>query len=322
VLPPYAKPHLPIADQIALLEARGLGITDRGKAAGYLARIGYYRLSAYWHPLRDSTRVIGADGRSETRVLDQFRPGTTFKQAVELYVFDKRLRLLFLDAIERIEVALRVDAAHLLGARDPWAHRDKAQLNPKVATAVRRNVVVHDRWLSKLDEMARLSRDDFVIHFKSKYSSPLPLWIAVELWDYGMLTTFLEMMRVTDTAAIAKRHGIPNPALLVSWARTLNHVRNICAHHGRLWNRPLTDQPQIPRPGSVPLLDHLHGHRDRQTRVYAAAAAAQYLLRTINPTTTWKDRLGHVLATFPRVPGLTLSRTGFPADWGLLPLWR
>ena len=117
MLPPYNKPHLSFANQFALLVQRGLVVTDQAKAILHLQRIGYGRLTPYWQPFQqlildpnDATRSI----RSE-----QFRSGAEFRHAVDLYLFDKQLRLLILDALERIEVALRVDLAHALGKRDP-----------------------------------------------------------------------------------------------------------------------------------------------------------------------------------------------------------
>src|SRR5690606_21989022 len=132
---PYTKPHLSITDQLALLTHRGMAVSDVTLAAECLERFGYYRLSGYWYPMRDSVTRASPDG-VEVEVIDRFREGVEFKPAVDLCVFDKRLRMLMTDAIERIEVALRVDVAHLLGARDPWAHLGKAELDGKFTSRV------------------------------------------------------------------------------------------------------------------------------------------------------------------------------------------
>jgi len=123
---PFSKPYLTVPAQIALLKARGLTITDDCRATAALERIGYYRLSGYWYPLRTSTITNPSGARI---VQDDFRPGTEFGQIVDLYVFDKKLRLLTLDAIERVEVVLRTDIALLLGQYSPVAHRDPAYLH-------------------------------------------------------------------------------------------------------------------------------------------------------------------------------------------------
>ena len=124
MLPPYAKPYLSFADQVQLLQQRGMGITNAWQAERHLARIGYYRLKDYWYPLRQSRQAVRADGSRYTEILEDFRHGSLFEHAVDLYIFDKKLRMLMADAIERIEVALRVEVAHHLGKRDPFAHRD------------------------------------------------------------------------------------------------------------------------------------------------------------------------------------------------------
>ncbi len=85
----YAKPPLTISDQIKLLEGRGLIISDKIKAEKYLANISYYRLSAYLYPFKNLAN-------------DEYAKGTTFENVLDSYLFDRELRLLIFDAIERI----------------------------------------------------------------------------------------------------------------------------------------------------------------------------------------------------------------------------
>lgn len=126
----YNKPWLSHHEQLDLLKSRGLAVTDDARALDYLRRIGYYRLSGYWFAFRQRSepccawprRRTGKKGKSvrvEHIALDEFKPGASFQDAVALYVFDKRLRLLVLDALERIEVAFRVDISHTLGELRP-----------------------------------------------------------------------------------------------------------------------------------------------------------------------------------------------------------
>jgi abortive infection bacteriophage resistance protein len=331
----YVKPYLAVADQIVLLQGRGMEIADPAAAAVCLGRIGYYRLSGYWYPSRKShllrNPLNGAivphpiTGKPRVIVEDDFRPGTTFQQVMNLYVFDKRLRLLFLDAIERVEVALRVDIALLIGARDPWAHRNPNQLHGNFTKKIN---PLHDqteyaKWLERLDQLFVRSKDEFAKHFKHKYAGEHPpIWIAVELWDFGMLSMFLSGMKVADQEELAAKYSLPRPALLTSWARNINNVRNMCAHHSRLWNRSPADQASRPKPRETPMLDHLAGDLLAQFRIYATAAALQFLLRTINPTTSWGHRLEQHFATFPTSDVSTISQAGFPAGWEQLPLWN
>lgn len=152
MLPPYSRPFLSFADQVQLLKSRGLSVTDDGRAERHLQRIGYYRLKDYWYPFRETMSASGGAGQPIIRTLETFRPGTRFEDAVALYVFDKRLRMLMMDVIERIEVALRVDIAHTLGRRNLWAHRDPSFLDPKRSIAARPGGTRHSEWLVRAGE--------------------------------------------------------------------------------------------------------------------------------------------------------------------------
>lgn len=341
-------------------------ITDKARAKACLARIGYYRLSAYWYPNRKSETYTDSNGDQRTRVLDDFRDGTHFSDALDFYVFDKKLRLLVLDALERVEIGIRTDIAVLLGVHDPWVHRDAARLHgnftrpnvpqarltqiqtlsrqrPRpspqtIAQAVGVNVKTVnfvlsnprkasqsklDEWLSRLDDKFKKSKEDFAKHFKQKYPNDFPpIWVAVELWDFGTLSHFFSGMKVADQDAIAAQYGIPSGSILEGWLRNLNDARNLCAHHSRLWNRNMPFIPSWPTQGQVPVLDHLVGQQQRLSRFYASASILRYLLMTINPTTSWAERLVAHVATLPTNPYVTLASAGFPEDWNAQDLWK
>lgn len=306
-------------------------VRDPVMAARLLERLGYYRLSGYWYPFRESEASPNNEGRPVTTVLDRFRPGTDFEHVHDLYVFDKRLRLLMLDAVERIEVGLRVSVAHILGPRDPWAHRNPVQLSADFASRTDREtrLVKHVSWLSRHDALTARSKDEFVRHFRGRYDSPLPIWMAIELWDFGVLSTFIEGLKTADQDALAARFSIPRRELLTSWTHAINYVRNVCAHHGRLWNRAMVIMPKQPRRDEIALLDHIAPDAPSllpgihpAMRLYGAAAVMQFLLRTINPTTSWPTRLRDHLAAFRFPPGLGEAQMGFPRGWAELPLWQ
>lgn len=316
---PYTKRYLPIPEQIELLRGRGMSITDLERAQRCLHRIGYYRLSGYWFPFRHQEIVADRDGYEQRRVSDLFRPGTSFQDAMDLYVFDKKLRLLFIDAIERIEVALRVDVALILGKNAALAHRDPGSFNAYFSKPnPDSGTTPHRRFLAKLDDAVLHSREDFVISFTQKYNTHMPIWMCIELWDFGTLSTVLSGMKTIHLEMLA---GLPRYKLIVSWTQSINFVRNICAHHGRLWNRPPVQQPGPTRLGEIPMLDHLAKDEYAQRRLYSVAAALQYLMRTINPDSSWGGRLAEHIATLPTISGLSARHMGFQDDWRGLELW-
>ena len=303
----YQKPYLNVDGQIELLKKRGMEISDKTLARKHLERIGYYRLSGYWYCF------LSPSSEEET-----FKPETSFKSISDLYVFDKRLRLLCLDAIERIEIAVRVQIALILGKRDPYSYLNPDQLDRKWT-----NSKDYQEWMRRFEEQLSRSKENFVKRFQEKYDPPVPIWMAIELWDFGMMSIFLSGLKAKDKNKIAEKYHIPKRELIVSWMRSINHLRNICAHHSRLWNTLLVDKPKVVKRGEIPYLDHLANDLSANGKVYTMLAIIQFLLRQINPETSWAERLKDHVRTFPEVAGvISIRQAGFPDGWQDLPLWQ
>jgi len=293
----YSKPPLTFEQQAALLISRGL-IANRAALVRSLQAVGYYRLCAYWHPFKNSD--------------DTFKPGTTLEIVWDRYVLDRKLRLLVMDAIERVEIAVRAQlVSRLTLAHGPFAH-----LNPRA---------LPDRYPGQLEEFIQRVRDDagksrevFVAHFKRKYDEfpDLPLWAASEIMTLGGLLTLFRMAGPKTHKELAKPLGLGGP-VLDSWIFTLNYVRNMCAHHSRLLNRTLAIKPLIPYPKHDPSW-HVGGTIDN-SRVFAVLTLLAYLLDRVAPGSGWK---GRVKQLFDEHPGVPDSIVGCPAGWRDHPLWR
>ncbi|WP_413866652.1 Abi family protein [Tateyamaria sp.] len=181
----------------------------------------------------------------------------------------------------------------------------------------------HREWLQRLDKRANESKDQFAQHFRTKYpSEDMPVWIAVELLDFGPLSHLISGMKNNDLYKIGKSFGGLRPDTLKSWARSLAFARNICAHHSRLWNKPLVNQPSINGAGLPADLHHLKNVPNAGKRLYSIASVSRVMLQSANPRTAWKDRFVAHIATFPNSPRLTLRSAGFPDDWLLQGLWK
>ena len=150
----------------------------------------------------------------------------------------------------------------------------------------------------------------------------LPIWIASELWDFGSLSMLFGGLKKADQTTIGLKYGIASHSVIESWIRSINFIRNVCAHHFRLWNKPSVLQPRWPAVGVAPELDHLQGNVHALTRLYGTAALVRFMLRAINPTTTWPSRLATLTKDFPASPVISLSGDGFPSGWEAQPLWR
>lgn len=325
----YDKPWKSYADQLDQLVERGLLVTDKAKALHYLERIGYYRLSGYWFPFRERSDIccplLATDGKKFKRgntnrlVLDDFKTGASFQNAVDLYVFDKKLRLLVMDALERIEIGLRVDISHFLGKKDCFAYLKPDLFFEDFSTKLdeKTGLSDHHQWLSKQATLVSRSKEEFIKHNKVKYGFPLPIWVICEVWDFGTLSTLFAGMKEADQDAIASKYGVSNGRIFASWLRSLNYLRNVCAHHSRLWNRNIIDQPKLPKVGEVSWVDSFQGEAHLLARPFLLLCIAKHLLSIINPSSTWGQRLKALLSEFPDLQhlGLNLAGMGAVAGW-------
>lgn len=320
---PYLKKFSTHAEQIALLEQRGMVVADHAKAEACLARIGYYRLSAYMYPFR----LLGQEN-GKTVVRDQFYGRPDFDDVVGFYIFDKNLRIMVSDALERIEVALRAEIAHRLGAVDPLAHRNAARLDGKFSIGMsrrtgRKHLTLHQDWLDSQDGNFQRSKEDFAKHFRKKYSGHPPIWIATEAWDWGALSNFYPGMKAADRNAIAAKYGTLTSPEMEAWIHAMNDVRNVCAHHSRLWNRGLKVTLKWPAVGVMPLLDHINGSTHSLSRLYGVLLAMVTIMKVLHPATEWHKRMrDFILQSAPSNPVIDCSKAGFPNGWEKEGIWR
>ncbi|MDR3228797.1 MAG: Abi family protein [Puniceicoccales bacterium] len=316
---PYDKPFLSIAEQRALLASRGMGVRDSEEADHYLRHEGYYRLSTYFN----SFCKHSADGKR----LDAFLPESDFHEVVRLYDFDKHLRSILLPALRGVEISVRVAVAHHLGRQDIFAHENPQLLAHSFThgESTWRGKSWYQVWLDKYNAMlSRDDQEDFVRQFISKYGRRIPIWVAIEVWDFGLLSRFFGGMRFPDQHAVSKLYGVDDPKIFASWLRNFNYVRNVCAHHSRLWNRNITEQPRLVQKQKIHLLRHLtmRGVKAPGARVYATVALVTYVLRMMRQKTPWREAVVKLLESFPQCGGVSLGMMGVPEDWRELELWR
>ncbi|MGZ8181337.1 MAG: Abi family protein, partial [Methylobacter sp.] len=259
---PYTKPALTIHQQINQLRSRGMVIDDISLAEHYLSQINYYRLTAYWLPFE-------SDHTKHT-----FQHGTRFDQVLDLYIFDRELRLLMLDAIERIEVAIRTQLSFQLG------HRYDA--HPHLKPVLFKQSWDYNKHVSQLQKDAQQSKEAFIQHLLTTYTELLPpIWAAVEIMTLGQLSKWYANLKSgADRNLVAHMYDC-DEVNLVSFMHHLSTVRNICAHHSRLWNREFTFTFKLPRQRPQALLSSFNLQEPR--RIYNTLVMLLYLMNRIAP---------------------------------------
>lgn len=324
----YTKPWLSVEEQIDRLAGHGIEIDDRRKAASILRAVGYYRLTGYLYPFRRSEPYVDDDGRTRVRVLSGYQERTNLRQAEAIIDFDRRLRMLVMDGVERIEVAVRMRIGYVLGKRSAFAYEDPTCFTEAFtaqSTDIREPAPSrHVLWLQRVNERKASSDEQFVEHFRQKYDDRMPVWALTEVLELGHLSVLYRGMHQQDAEEIALAFGVPTKKIMTSWLASLNYVRNVAAHHARLYNRKLQHAPARPKVGLIPDLDHL---RDEESAkgvfgTYNALAVIAHLLPAIDPDTYWAKQLAALLRDFPTSHALTVDSIGAPRGWESLDLWR
>ena len=244
---------------------------------------------------------------------DRFIDNLTFDEIIDLYLFDRGLRLLIFDAIESIEVTFRTQLIYHPSMSGGAFWFEEAS-NFEDASRLTDH-------LRKLDEeVERSSGEVFINHFFRKYDEEdtPPAWMTFEVLSLGLLSKFYQNMRVSLSAKrdIANHFGVSQPVVFQSWIRSITYVRNICAHHSRLWNRILTNKPMIPRtPPSLWISTPMPSN----DKIYYFLSCLTHMLREIQPETTFVDRLKNLFEKHPKV---SKSSMEFPVNWESQPFWR
>lgn len=296
---PYPKTWLSISDQLQQLEERGLVINDPDGAANFLRHINYYRFTGY--------------GLAFEKPRHTYLPGTTFEQVREAYEFDRILRDLVTESLEVIELDLRTVIAHTFGEiHGPFGHTRSNRFYRQTE---------HPDWLSKLQGEAKRSRELFIDHYKATYQEypDLPIWVATEIMSFGALSRMLQAMTKPDQKRVASRYRL-QPLTLASCVHHLVYVRNLCAHHSRIWDRIWAIKPDLPagKLWSPPILPD-------NTQLFASLMLQSALLQQVPAeqkfVQNWRQSIQSLInSSSPTCPD-PRSKMGLPADWDQHPSW-
>jgi abortive infection bacteriophage resistance protein len=326
----FSKPAIDVPAQVELLKRRGLCIQNEARAESFLRAVSFFRLSPYMRPFQQPEDIE-----------HRFRDGSQFRQLTRLYDFDRRLRLLTMDAIERIEVAARAAISNHMGP----VHGCHWYISPQMfhpafdhqrlltSLSIKQSNATRDyqRECERIDRLhaddkrksilkRHRSKESYARHYPVTYADPplMPGWAMLEELTLGDLSHLYKgLARDSDKKVIAKSLGLAAP-LMQSWLHTLTTIRNMCAHHSRMWNRELGIRPKLPRKATFLWPGHLF-KPGPHTRIFSALCILNHLMHQVSPHARWNQRLYQLVHEFPDV---SLKAMGFPADWHQDPFWH
>ena len=241
-------------------------------------------------------------------------------------MFDKKLRLLVLDALESIEIAVRVDTVHTLSRIDPLAYQNPDNFRDGFSVDVQTNAKLtkHKEWLTHQQKLIGRSDEELIKHNRGKYGWLLPIWMTCEAWDFGCLSKLFSGMKPEHQNAIARKYKLSDGRVFASWLRSLNYLRNVCAHHSRLWNRNIIVQPKALTQGEFDWYESFRNNSYLRARPFLLFCIIRHLLRQIRSNPGWRQHFKEVLDNFPNLThlGLNLNGMGVPDGWQDWLLWQ
>ena len=295
------KPSKTIQEQITLLQSRGMQFSDIANAPHFLSNISYYRLKGYWWEFQDD------------KTLHHFAPNSIFEDVIDLYNFDRHFRLIVFNAIERIEIALRTKLIyHLsLGYGADW------YMNPSIFQDSKK----FTSFLGKINMDISNSSEEFIVKHFENHPDELPeSWKALEILTLGTLSKLYSNLKhqLPEKNKIATEFGLNNQKYLASWLLTITVLRNIIAHHSRLWNRVIINKYDWPPTTPNPILNYIPDNYQRR-KIFPILAAIIYMNNEVSPGNQIKQELFDLFNQFPKTQ---LYKMGFPANWQNEPIWK
>ena len=291
----FLKKSLDIKSQIERLKSRGLIIDNEELFSDFLKHNQYYRLEGYWYAFYDSNIPE-----------HRFKKITKLSNVLKLYEFDSLLRSKVFKEIEVIEISLRSVIAY--NVAENIGEFPYEQLNYK-------NDADKDEALNRFKKLFNGSKEDFINAYKNKYNEDIPpIWMLVEIMTFGELINFYEkFLTKSQGKTISKVYGINSVDLFVSWMKRLNIIRNICAHHGRLWNKNITTKIMLPNKNDNKSLETYCKLfvKDSINKLYNSLLIIQYLLENINGS---NNSLINDICSLAKKYDIDLKAMGFPSN--------
>ena len=281
------QPPMTIDEQVENLKNIGLIVDDEEYAKKILNDISYFRLiKAYSLNLKSKNGC--------------YNKQTTFKEIVDLYLFNSNFRQLIFPEIEKVEINVRCRLANFFAEQYGVLGYLQAENFS--------NENYHAQFLEDIkEEVRRNSKAPFVRNFKENYEGGnLPIYALVEVFSFGTLSKFYKNMLNKDKKAITKTFGV-GYTYFESWLESISYVRNICAHYGRIYNAKLSKTPILYKEYTQVGIGN--------NRIYGVLLCLKYLLKDDDHWNLFVDKIELL---FDKYPCVQISTMGFPENWKVL----
>lgn len=288
----FTKPALNVNQMIDNLKSHNMVFSDEEAAKIALLTINYYRLSTYWFPFK----IESGDGHY------RFIENLDFSTILRHHEFDQTLRHKVMHGVEIIEIALRRALASELSLRNGAFAHQKSELYLNI-TLWEKHVI---RFKKDFDE----SKEEFANHFRIKYSNLQlpPIWVSLEMSSFGVLSQFYSNIKDNQVrSAISQIFGL-DEEVLISFLRHLTSVRNLCAHHARLWNRKFVIKPKLPRRIPSTYKDMFNGSKVGSRQLFNTLVIMDFVISNLQPSFHFLNECEEIFSKYPEINTLYMGK--------------
>ena len=296
------KPPYTIDEQINLLKLRGMLFKEEANAHDLLKNISYYRLKGYWWDMQDDYS------------LHTFKPDTYFEDVIARYNFDSQLRIILFDALETIEIALRAKMIYHLSLK----YGGLWYLNESI-------FIDNDKYKKHVEDLKKefvRSQELFIKDQKIRHpNTEADSWKILEIASFGTLSKLYKNLQyqLEEKTIIAKEFGLNRHSELYSWLEPITYIRNIIAHHSRLWSRNMVKKPtdHLNNPKGLWFANPLTSVQTKKT--FLIISCMVYLCNQITPNHQIKAKILKLIEDNPKIP---IYKLGFLNNWDNEPIWK
>lgn len=300
----YQKPYLSPRQLVQHLKQRGLIVPDPSKAEQFLLRHSYYRFKGYAYVFRVHKQKSSP-----------FKVETSFDDVVALMNFDRDLRVLLMRAFDHLEVSIRACINESLTQKynTPFWYQDSSLFFDESK---------HSSFIDGCEKEFKRSHDLFAQHYKQNYDHPSlpPGWILFEIASFGTWSRIISLLKSKeDQKNISNSVGCQF-VILKSWLHGMVYLRNICAHHGRVWNRVFGIKPKIPRRLSPSLIvEGRHPVFASSDRFSMMFYVVHSLLKKLDVESGWSQQMMDLIRSRS---DYNQYQMGFSKNWFEHEVWK
>ena len=323
----FSKPPRTADELLKLLKERNLTIkeSEEIEVKCFIRSIGYFRLSGYFGPLQESKNV--------------FKKGTSFYDILRLYKFDCELRELTFRALTLIEVELRARMTDIFSlAYECFWYKNDYHFEMRTERITVNKCYIEDEKIVERTEqvdtpmyknlyaeimssMNKTEHSEFMTKFRAKYSpdSPIPSWMVAESISFGKLSRLYSLLKNSkEKSMIADHFGAITSEYFTSWLHAFVILRNICAHHARLWNKKIGKDIKMPTRRKNVFLSSVNEENIR--RYYGVSSCLLKVFKSINYDfmIEYKKRFHKLLEDYD----IDVKALGFPENYRQDEIWN